>query len=248
MRLTFPLGHASGIITTMSGKWVQANLPDGSVRQDWVPADQPPSPDGSAGVWHVVEKTPGQPTRWEWHATTPTPTATPPLSVPPPPDVPGAGEPEVGTSGQTSPGRRQHVGSDSRRDEPQSAIVISGPGDDGPNPQAKRPRGRRRTVDEKTPLHPGPSAPAGPPDDQRAAFVIGAIWGAFVAFLPGVRTPVAATWEKVSDQGTSGSGLGYALLLAILIALYVVGAAGIAWSFARAFGRRPPAPDRPASA
>lgn len=41
---------------TPRGDWVQVGD-----RMDWVPAEQPPSPDGGPGRWHVVDG------RWEWH-------------------------------------------------------------------------------------------------------------------------------------------------------------------------------------
>lgn len=43
------------------GEWVQVGD-----RRDWVPAEQPPSPDGSPGRWHVVTGSDGA-HRWEWH-------------------------------------------------------------------------------------------------------------------------------------------------------------------------------------
>lgn len=57
------------------GQWVAVHLPDGSVRQDWVPTAQPPSPDGSLGLWHVV--TDQAEPRWEWHPAPPAWTPTP---------------------------------------------------------------------------------------------------------------------------------------------------------------------------
>lgn len=47
------------------GQWVAVALPGGASRQDWVPAEQPPSPDGSHGWWHVVSDQAVP--RWEWH-------------------------------------------------------------------------------------------------------------------------------------------------------------------------------------
>lgn len=49
-----------------AGEWVSVTLPDGTGRQDWVPAEQPASPDGGPGRWHIVSD-PGGATRWEWH-------------------------------------------------------------------------------------------------------------------------------------------------------------------------------------
>lgn len=131
----------------MTGRWVQARQPDGSIRQDWVPVDQPPSPDATTGEWHVVGGDGAVESRWEWHPTV--------------------------------------------------------------------------------------AAPATPPDDHRAAVVIGGVWGAFVILLPGIRTPLSATWDNVGERGSSASGIGLALLLAVLVAVYGVAAAGIAWGFAR---------------
>jgi hypothetical protein len=55
--------------------------PAGSLRQDWVPSDQPASPDGTSGRWHLVSALAGAQAHWEWH---PSPT------VPPPPVRPSA--------------------------------------------------------------------------------------------------------------------------------------------------------------
>jgi hypothetical protein len=41
--------------------------PGGSLRQDWVPAEQPPSPDGTSGRWHLVSALAGAQAHWEWH-------------------------------------------------------------------------------------------------------------------------------------------------------------------------------------
>lgn len=65
----------------MSGEWVSVNLPNGSIRQDWVPDDQPDSPDGAPGLWHVVTESEGS-HRWEWHERKP-----PPLPPAPPPSA-----------------------------------------------------------------------------------------------------------------------------------------------------------------
>jgi hypothetical protein len=174
----------------MSGQWAQVLRPDGSVRHDWVPAEQPPSPDGAPGLWHVVEDQPGEPTRWEWHPS------------PEPAPTPQPHEPE-------------HVG-------PAAAPI-----DIAAAPARQRPGAAARKATDDA------------PDDRRAALAIGAIWGAFVALLPGIREPLVATWNKVSDDGSAG----HTLLLALLVAIYVLAAAGVAWAFAKAF-ERPPGPRR----
>ncbi|MGQ0845356.1 MAG: hypothetical protein ACT4QF_14610 [Sporichthyaceae bacterium] len=179
----------------MTGRWAQVDRPDGTVRQDWVPAEQPPSPDGTAGEWHVVEDGPGLPTRWEWHA----------IATAPP-----GGAAATATAHTPRPEARPETGPP--------------PADVGPPPAG--------------PTHPAAAGPSAPPDDRRAALAIGAIWGAFVALLPGVRSPLAATWDRVADEGS----LGHALLLAVLVAVYVLGAFAVAKGFARLF-----APGRPAA-
>lgn len=48
-------------MATPGGHWVAVGD-----RQDWVPNDQPPSPDGTLGLWHVLTDVGGG-LRWEWH-------------------------------------------------------------------------------------------------------------------------------------------------------------------------------------
>jgi hypothetical protein len=55
-------------MTTMTGNWVTVTLPGGFQRRDWVPTEQPASPDGSIGTWHIVSHPDGGDSRWEWHA------------------------------------------------------------------------------------------------------------------------------------------------------------------------------------
>ncbi|MGQ0467161.1 MAG: hypothetical protein ACT4QG_17830 [Sporichthyaceae bacterium] len=52
-------------MNSAGGAWVEVPRPDGTTRRDWRPDEQPPSPDGSPGCWHVVTGD-GQPDRWEW--------------------------------------------------------------------------------------------------------------------------------------------------------------------------------------
>jgi hypothetical protein len=79
-------------MVTMTGSWVDVAQPGGLLRRDWVPAEQPASPDGSAGKWHVVSDPTGGESRWEWHPAPAAVTAVaPPLAqrpaaaTPPPP-------------------------------------------------------------------------------------------------------------------------------------------------------------------
>jgi len=51
----------------MAGSWVDVLRPGGVLRRDWVPSEQPPSPDGTPGTWHVVNDHRGGESRWEWH-------------------------------------------------------------------------------------------------------------------------------------------------------------------------------------
>lgn len=48
------------------GEWVDVALPDGTMRRDWVPTEQPAPPGGYPGFWHVVTEPDGE-SRWEWH-------------------------------------------------------------------------------------------------------------------------------------------------------------------------------------
>lgn len=54
-------------MSSSAGHWVSVRFPDGQVRSDWVPTEQPPAPRGQAGTWHVVTGGPHRPGRWEWH-------------------------------------------------------------------------------------------------------------------------------------------------------------------------------------
>lgn len=53
-------------MATPGGQWVQTLAAGGLSRRDWVPDEQPKSPDGSPGRWHVVRDGPETSTRWEW--------------------------------------------------------------------------------------------------------------------------------------------------------------------------------------
>lgn len=54
-------------MTTSGGEWVAVPVPGQADRWDWVPAEQPASPDGGPGRWHLVYGSPpsGDGT-WEW--------------------------------------------------------------------------------------------------------------------------------------------------------------------------------------
>src|SRR4051812_30955692 len=73
-------------MTSSGGDWVAVPIPGAPDRWDWVPAEQPPSPDGRPGKWHVAGGTGPQAGKWEWF---PAIGATPP---PPAPPVPAFGE------------------------------------------------------------------------------------------------------------------------------------------------------------
>lgn len=60
------------------GRWVEVTRPDGTARRDWRPDEQPPSPDGGEGSWHVVTGG-GEADRWEWMAA-PAPVPMPPAA------------------------------------------------------------------------------------------------------------------------------------------------------------------------
>lgn len=63
-------------MSTPTGEWRLVQAQGQAARYDWVPAEQPPPPNGHAGVWHVVGAETGAPGRWEWHPY-PLPTAVP---------------------------------------------------------------------------------------------------------------------------------------------------------------------------
>ena len=67
-------------MTTPGGEWVAVPIPGQPDRWDFVPAEQPPSPDGRPGTWHVVGGSGTEVGRWEWF-----PSAAPPPPPPPPP-------------------------------------------------------------------------------------------------------------------------------------------------------------------
>jgi len=60
-------------MTSPGGDWMVVQLPDAPARQDWIPHQQPPSPDGGPGAWHVVPDPAGGPSRWEWFPAAPAP-------------------------------------------------------------------------------------------------------------------------------------------------------------------------------
>lgn len=69
-------------MTTPGGQWVPVPVPGQPDRWDFVPAEQPPSPDGGPGTWHVVGGSAGEVGTWEWF---PSAAAPPPPAPPPPP-------------------------------------------------------------------------------------------------------------------------------------------------------------------
>lgn len=54
-------------MTTSGGQWIRVRFADGGQRLDWIPDEQPGSPDGTVGMWHVVPDPAGGESRWEWH-------------------------------------------------------------------------------------------------------------------------------------------------------------------------------------
>lgn len=95
-------------MSDQGGRWVGVRRIDGTSRTDWRPDEQPPSPDGSPGSWHVVTEG-GEPPRWEWAPLAPAPSPPPgppqtPFAITPPSDAapgPAAGRRPRG-SGLTS--------------------------------------------------------------------------------------------------------------------------------------------------
>lgn len=80
-------------MTTPGGQWVPVPIAGQPDRWDFVPAEQPPSPDGSPGTWHVVGGSGGEVGTWEWFpsapaASAPTPPTPPAASTAPPPPPP----------------------------------------------------------------------------------------------------------------------------------------------------------------
>jgi len=69
------------------GQWVRVRFADGAQRVDWIPAEQPPSPDGRAGLWHVVPDAADGPSRWEWHPRADAPAPPRPRPAPDPADA-----------------------------------------------------------------------------------------------------------------------------------------------------------------
>ncbi|HEX3825936.1 MAG TPA: RDD family protein [Sporichthyaceae bacterium] len=84
----------------MTGRWVTVKLPDGATREEWIPAEQPPSPDGGPGLWHVVPHPNAGESGWVWH-----PEQAPPL----PPTGPSGGGPQPTIPGQFQPPYGQPV-------------------------------------------------------------------------------------------------------------------------------------------
>ncbi|HUR74238.1 MAG TPA: hypothetical protein VMZ00_08175, partial [Sporichthya sp.] len=72
-------------MTTPGGEWVAVPLPGAGDRWDFVPAEQPASPDGGPGRWHVVGGSGTEVGNWEWF---------PAAAAPPPPPAPEPVAPE----------------------------------------------------------------------------------------------------------------------------------------------------------
>ncbi|MBA3742177.1 hypothetical protein [Sporichthya sp.] len=70
-------------MTTPGGEWVAVTNPGEPDRWDYVPVEQPPSPDGGPGQWHVVGGSGTEVGKWEWFpATAPPPPPPPPVLMP----------------------------------------------------------------------------------------------------------------------------------------------------------------------
>lgn len=72
------------MVTTPGGRWIEVGN-----RTDWVPEQQPDSPDGTPGLWCVVRE-PDDSLRWEWWPAPPDWRPPPPMPPGPPP---GTGAP-----------------------------------------------------------------------------------------------------------------------------------------------------------
>jgi hypothetical protein len=72
-------------MTSPGGEWVRVPIPGQPDRWDFVPAEQPPSPDDGPGTWHVVGGSGGEVGTWEWF-----PSAAAPPPSPPPVPAPSA--------------------------------------------------------------------------------------------------------------------------------------------------------------
>ncbi len=70
-------------MTSSAGTWVAVPIPGEPDRWDFVPAEQPPSPDGSAGMWHVVGGSGDEVGQWEWFPSATDPVPLPPVLPPP---------------------------------------------------------------------------------------------------------------------------------------------------------------------
>ncbi len=66
-------------MTSSGGEWVAVPVPGQPDRWDFVPHEQPPSPDGSPGRWHVVGGSGTEVGQWQWFPTNPLPAPPPPL-------------------------------------------------------------------------------------------------------------------------------------------------------------------------
>ncbi len=53
-------------MTSPGGEWVAVPVPGEPDRWDYVPAEQPASPDGGPGKWHVVGGSGTEVGKWEW--------------------------------------------------------------------------------------------------------------------------------------------------------------------------------------
>ena len=70
-------------MTSPGGDWVAVPIPGEPDRWDWVPIEQPASPDGGPGRWHVVGGSGPQAGTWEWFPGTSVPPPPPPFAVSP---------------------------------------------------------------------------------------------------------------------------------------------------------------------
>jgi hypothetical protein len=185
-------------MTSSGGDWVAVPIPGQPDRWDWVPAEQPPSPDGTPGTWHVAGGTGPNAGTWEWFPAAGAPSAPPPSAAPPLPwETGSAPSAATGTPAAEIPAAEIPAADTPAADTPAAAIPAA-TGPVGPNPW--QPAASSPAVPGQQPTPGWQAAPPVAVPRSRRSWKVPLIIGAVVVVLAAAGG-VAAVVLSGDDEG-----------------------------------------------